>query len=140
MTTSGTRQRRPPRIVGPHHDTFWEYCAQGEFRLQHCPHCDSYEWPPAPACSDCLREELEWTQVSGRGRIFSHVVFERPYYAECPAPWPVILVALEEGPWFFSDPRDIPIDELKMDLPVRVAFLDCEDTHGPFRLPVFEKA
>ena len=133
-------EQRPPRYRGEYHDMFWEHCNRGEFRLQCCEECGHYQWPPAPMCQECLSNNLEWTELSGRGTVYTHCRFERPYYLECPTPWPVILVELEEGPWFISNPEGIPEEEIDGGLPVAVTFIDCEDETGPFKLPVFRKA
>jgi uncharacterized OB-fold protein len=76
--------------------------------------------------------------MSGRGRIRSWCVFERPYFPECPAPWPVVAVELEEGPLFISNPHGISPDELAEGAQVAVTFIDCADETGQYRLPVFQ--
>ncbi len=133
-------ERRPNRTLGPNHDTFWEYCDQEQFRLQKCDTCGKLQWPPTPMCADCLSEQFTWTEISGRGRINTYCTFERLYYPECLPPWDVVLVELDEGPLFMTDPKDISMDEVERGTPVKVAFLDCEDDAGPFKLPVFERA
>ena len=133
-------EKRPNRHLAPFHTIFWEYCNKGEFRLQKCDECGNIEWPPSPVCSNCLSDKLTWTKLSGKGKIFSHCTFERQYYAECPPPWPVIFVELEEGPKFISNPKGIPQELIKRGTPVKVSFVDAEDSTGQFKLPVFERA
>jgi hypothetical protein len=55
-------------------------------------------------------------------------------------PLGTILVELEEGPLFVSNPSGFSWKEITPDMPVKVAFLDCEDSAGPFSLPVFAQA
>lgn len=131
-------QPRPPRVMGPLDAVFWGFCGRGELRLQQCADCGRVLWPPAPVCDTCLGEHLVWTQMSGRGTVKTYCIFERQYYPELATPWPVLLVELAEGPWFVSNPRDVPLEDLRPGLEVHVAFEDCQDDHGPFRLPVFE--
>ena len=133
-------EKRPNRTLGNYDNTFWQFCNKGEFRLQRCNKCGKYLWPPSSLCDECLDEDLTWTVLSGKGKIFSYCTFGRSYHTECPAPWHVILVQLEEGPWFISNPKGILESEIARDLPVNVTFIDCEDEHGEFKLPVFEKA
>lgn len=134
------RERRPNRTLGPNHDTFWEYCNQGEFRLQKCDGCGQFQWPPTPMCNVCLGDEFSWTELSGRAQINTYCTFERRYYPECPAPWDVILVELEEGPLFMTNPKGLDMDGIERGTPVQATLIDCEDDAGPFRLPVFEPA
>jgi hypothetical protein len=67
------------------------------------------------------------------------VTFEHRYYKELPVPWDSILVELEEGPLFISNPAGFSRADMAAGMPLRVAFLDCEDDFGQFRLPVFEQ-
>jgi len=132
--------RRPNRVHGRGHDQFWSYCAAGELRLQRCESCQHLSWPPVDLCERCGQGPLIWERLSGRGRVVSWCTFERRYYAELDVPWDTILVELDEGPLFISNPSGFANDTVTPGMPVRVAFLDCEDEGGVFRLPVFERA
>lgn len=131
-------QKRPDRTRGPEHDAFWAWCAKGELRLQGCAHCHKLAWPPVAACGSCGGGELAWRPMSGRGKVISWSTFERDYYNGLfPIPWDTILVELEEGPLFISNPQGFTWKDITPDMPVKVAFLECEDSAGPFKLPVF---
>jgi hypothetical protein len=68
----------------------------------------------------------------------SWVTFVRPYYGNViPVPWDTIVVELEEGPLFVSNPQDFSNRDITPGMIVEVSFLDCEDSAGPFKLPVF---
>ncbi len=133
-------QRRPNRVAGPAHDEFWAFCSQGELRIQRCEDCGHWSWPPAGTCEACGQDRLTWSLSSGVGRVVAWCTFERRYYAELDVPWDAILVELEEGPLFVSNPSGFTNDRVACGMRVRVAFVDCEDDAGPFRLPVFEEA
>lgn len=132
-------ERRPNRTRGPHHDEFWAWCEREELRLQRCGDCTRISWPPVEACEFCGSAKLAWDRMSGRGTVISDCTFERDYYkGMLPIPWPTILVALEEGALFISNPAGLPDDP--MGAAVEVRFIDCEDAGGPFKLPVFAAA
>jgi uncharacterized OB-fold protein len=133
-------ERRPDRVRGPEHDRFWQHCADGELRIQRCDSCGEFSWPPVQACEMCESPALTWQLLSGRGEVVSWCTFERRYYAELPVPWDTILVRLEEGVLFMSNPHGFGGADIAPDLAVSVRFLDCEDDAGPFRLPVFERS
>ena len=134
-------EKRPDRTLGPPHDTFWEWCAKGELRLQRCSACGQYSWPPLEACEHCGSRELAWERMSGRGTIASWCTFERDYYGGIlPIPWDTILVELEEGPMFLSNPQGFSWRDIEIGMPVTLAFVECEDSAGTFSLPVFERA
>lgn len=132
-------EKRPDRTLGPHHDDFWAYCNKGEFRLQRCSGCGRTFWPPVPACDTCGSWDLQWDLLSGKGKIISFCAFERQYYQELPPPWDVVVVDLEEGPLFLSNPKGFRYQDIEPHMPVKVAFLECEDSAGTFKLPVFER-
>ena len=134
-------QRRPARTLGPGHDRFWEYCAKGELRLQHCAACGKFSWPVVQLCEYCGSADWHWQRCSGNGQLVSWSTFERDYYqGVIPTPYDNILVELEEGPLFLSNPKDFTWRDAKPGMPVKLAFIDCEDSAGVFALPVFEKA
>jgi uncharacterized OB-fold protein len=132
-------ERRPDRVVGAPHDEFWAFCQREKLCLQRCQQCGHTAWPVVEVCERCGREQLAWIEMSGRGTIASWSTFVRPYYRDVlPVPWDTILVELEEGPLFVSNPLGFTNDDIRVGMPVRVAFIDCEDRTGPFKLPVFE--
>lgn len=132
--------KRPDRISGGPHSTFWQWCAKGELRLQRCCKCGELNWPAVAACDNCSSEEFSWEKMSGKGKVVSWCTFEKDYYAGMfPMPWTNIVVELAEGPWFLSEPSGFDRDEIELAMPVTVAFLPCEDSTGPFALPVFER-
>jgi len=134
-------EKRPDRTVGGHHDAFWDFCAKGELRLQKCGDCGHLVWPAVRKCEACGAEALSWVPLSGRGKLVSWTTFERDYYqGTMPVPYDTILVELEEGPLFVSNPSGFGWRDYTFEMPLKVAFIDAEDSAGAFRLPVFERA
>ena len=133
-------ERRPDRTLGPGHDDFWAWCDAGDLRLQRCTKCGARPWPVVESCERCGCADLRWEPLCGRGKIAAWCSFERDYYGGVlPIPWDTILVELEEGPLFLSNPRGFSWKDAKIGAPVKVAFQACEDSAGKFSLPVFER-
>jgi uncharacterized OB-fold protein len=131
-------QRRPDRIMDGQNADFWALCDEERLCLQACRACKRLAWPVVEACLCCGGQDFEWRQVSGFGTLVSWCAFERKYYGELlPSPWDCILVELEEGPLFISNPVGFTTEDAYLDMPVRLDFLDCEDRWGAFKLPVF---
>ena len=131
-------ERRPDRVTGGAHDEFWRHCADGELWFQRCSRCALWQWPTAAdECCERCGGGTVWHPVSGRGRVIGQCVFERAYYQELSVPYETILVELDEGPLFISNPCGFRADQA-VGAAVCVAFLDCTDQAGAFRLPVFE--
>jgi hypothetical protein len=132
-------QQRPDRTLGPRHEEFWEHCGNDELHLQRCADCGERAWPVVAACELCGGTDLPFDLLSGRGKVISWATFERDYYqGVLPVPYDTILIALEEGPLFISNPLGFGWQDITPDLPVQVIFIDAQDKAGPFRLPVFE--
>ena len=78
---------------------FWEATRRHELVGQRCNDCQTYLWGPEWICHNCRSFNLGWTQVSGRGRIYS---WERVWHPVHPAlrnacPYMVVLVELPEA-------------------------------------------
>jgi uncharacterized OB-fold protein len=105
---------------------FWEACQRHEFRLQRCQACGQFWFPPGAVCPECLSERWEWTPTSGRGTVFSFVVMHRVYHKGFAddVPYPVALIALDEGPRFLTRLVDCRPEDVQVGMPVEVAFDD----------------
>ena len=133
--------QRPPRTLGPGHDTFWEWCAKDELHLPACRACGELAWPIISRCDHCGEGEFDWLALSGKGTLISACSFHKDYYrAILPLPWETILVELEEGPLFVSNPHGFAASNVPTGTALCVVFIDCEDAAGRFRLPVFARA
>ena len=132
--------KRPDRLLSTPHDAFWQWCEQGELRIQKCTACGELCWPTTEACEACGGASFDWEKMSGEGSVVSWCTFEKDYYQGAfPMPWTNILVALAEGPWFLSEAGNFAADELAPGLPVKLAFKRCTDSSGAFNLPVFDR-
>jgi hypothetical protein len=130
--------KRPDRTLGGDNDRFWQGCEREELHLPRCTCCGMLAWPIEAACTTCRGHTFAWERLSGRGTIVSWCTFERDYYqGHFPIPWECILVELEEGALFISNPDGLTWEDMRVGLPVAVAFLPCEDQAGTFNLPVF---
>lgn len=122
---------------------FWAGCARGELLVQTCADCGRWRFPPRPMCPDCRSTEVLWVTASGRGRVWSFVVAHPPLlpaYGEL-APYPVIVVELEEDPTIrmvgnLVTGADGPINEvdpasIEIGEPVRVVFSTVDDVVLP---------
>ncbi len=74
--------------------------ARGELVIPRCDRCGAWVWYPEADVPDVRRRRSTWTATTGRGRLFSWVVVERPFlpaFADM-VPFVTALVALEEDP------------------------------------------
>ena len=133
-------EKRPDRTRGPGHDQFWEWCSKDELRLQKCAGCGGLTWPARETCEFCGSAEMAWEPMSGQGKVVSWCSFHQDYYEGIlQRPYDCILVELEEGVLFLSNPKDFTIKDITLGMDVTVKFIDCEDSGGAFKLPVFAR-
>ena len=108
--------------------------------LQHCGPCGDAYFPPSPYCPRCLSDDVEWRAVSGRGRLHTYVINDRPAPGfEADAPYAIAIVELDEGPRMMSNIVGVPNtpEHLVLDMELRVAF---EARGDDMQVPVFEPA
>ena len=91
-----------------------------------------------PAVSDPeTGSGLSWVRASGRGTIHTftilHKVF-RPEFAER-VPYNVIVVELEEGPFFHSNLVDCANEDIRVGMPVEVVFRERDGAVLPLFRP-----
>ncbi len=79
---------------------FWRGCREGVLRLQRCPVSRRLIFPPRQVNPWSPRDKAEWTEVSGRGTIWSVIAPHAPLMLDFTelAPYNAIIVELEEDP------------------------------------------
>ena len=112
---------RPTSLTAP----FWEATREARLIAQRCLNCRAYLWTPQMACRECLGEELEWTDLSGRGSVYTYVVVHKAAIPAFKAPYTIAVVELEEGPRIFSDIIGIEPGEVRIGMEVEVEFEDA---------------
>lgn len=82
-----------------------------------CNSCQKYTCPPKMTCQECADINLEIVEMSGKGEIRTFTqTFVAPQGRECEAPYTIVLVELEEGPWIAGNLIDIDPGKINMDL------------------------
>tara|TARA_B100001142_G_scaffold291158_1_gene309165 strand:+ start:522 stop:932 length:411 start_codon:yes stop_codon:yes gene_type:complete len=125
---SGDYKKAMP-VPGPESIPFWEGVKNHQLMVQKCLRCDHRWFPPSSVCTSCGNRDFEWVTLSGKGTVFSFVVFHRVYHKgwEGELPYVVGIVELEEGPRMLSNIIEVPAENVKCDMPVRVVFDDVTD-------------
>ncbi len=137
-------QRPTIPIPVPNFDNagFWEGCRQHELRIQRCTACGAVRHPPRPMCPHCNSVDSDWMRASGRGSVFSFTIVHGPTLPvfQARAPYNVVVVQLDEGPYIVSNLVDCSAEQIRIGMAVDVVFEDVsEDTSLPkFRLAAGE--
>ncbi len=124
---------RPTPLSRPH----WDGCRDGVLRVQRCGDCGQHVFIPAPLCTYCQSGSLEWVDTQGAGSVYSYTVVHRPQRPEFRVPYVVAIVEMAEGWHMLTNLIDIEPDDVKIGMPVRVAFERMSDE---ITLPYFRPA
>jgi uncharacterized OB-fold protein len=103
---------------------FYGWCAKGELRFQRCSSCAAWRHVPREMCAACGSFSWSWARSSGRGRVFTWTVVERPMHPAFHAdvPYAVAVIEMDEGVRLASTVVDCPPSALAMDMLVEVTF------------------
>lgn len=111
---------------------FWQGCNEGRLMLQRCTasDCGKFVFYPRVCCPHCGGGDLEWKEVSGRGKVTTFTIVQRPhhesFYAE--APFVFAAVTLAEGPMLYTRIEcDPAATERLIGAPVHAVFRDLTD-------------
>ena len=78
---------------------YWEAARNEKLLVQRCGSCGTWQWGPEWLCHRCLSFQMQWAEVSPRGRIYS---WERVWHPVHPAlkgntPYIAVLVELPDA-------------------------------------------
>jgi uncharacterized OB-fold protein len=118
---------------------YWDGLGQGRLLIQTCAACGKLRHYPRPVCDACYSMEVTWTQASGRGCVHSWTVAHHAFHPgfKQELPYILALVDLEEGVRMTAQLRGVTPGEMRIGLPVAVAF---ERTTGELAVPAFVRA
>lgn len=130
---------RPKPLVDNWNRPFWDACAKQELKLQRCTATGRCFFPPAPVSPFTGRPDWEWFSASGRGELWSFVVFHQNYFGgmKDELPYPVAMVKLAEGPFLLTNLVDMNLADAKIGMALSVRFPGGPDG---FVLPQFGPA
>lgn len=103
---------------------FWNAARDERLCMQRCKSCLHVRFPISHVCPRCLSYEFEWHDLSGRGVIYSYIVYHQVYNQafKKDVPYNVALIQLAEGPRMYSNIVGVANDVPKVGDAVEVAF------------------
>ena len=82
-----------------------------------CKDCGTITVPPKMACRQCTSPDLKIVELEGKGKIQTFTtVYVAPEGRENEAPYIIVLVELDEGPWIMGNLIDIDPGKATMEL------------------------
>lgn len=118
--------KRPLPVVNELNKPHWEGAKQHKFLIQRCKDCGNLWFPPIENCYRCLSTNYEWVEPSGKGKIYSFIVYHQAWNPgfQDSLPYNLAIIELAEGVRFVNNITGTPNDALRVDMPVQVTFDD----------------
>jgi uncharacterized OB-fold protein len=135
--------RKPLPAITNEARAFWNAAAQQQLSIQRCQDCRAWVWTPRPSCNECGSQKVEWTQMSGKGEIYSFTVIRQVVGRaaskafEPDIPYVIAWVDLDEGPRLITNIIGCPVEDVKLGMKVTVQF---EKASEKIWLPKFKPA
>ena len=114
-------------VVSRDTEFFWAGTAAGQLRIQRCGQCGALRHPPGPMCPRCGGDRPGYVVAAGTGEVYSYVVHRHPPVPGRTLPIVIALVALDEGVRMVGELIGTDPDQVRIGLPVRVAFQRVDD-------------
>lgn len=136
MTKEKTRPL--PNVQEPDTALFWQATKDQAFRYQQCGNCGTVVWHVRKHCTGCLDGELTWQTSNNQGRIYSYSVIRQSYHPffRNLVPYVVAWVDLDEGPRFLTNVVGCDVEEVSVDMPVRITWEEHEKVNIPLVEPL----
>ncbi len=128
--------RKPLPLITSADKPFWEAAKRHELMTYRCLNCGAY-YSVVIDCVKCSSPRMEWVKVSGKGKIYTYVVYHQlynPVWKEN-IPYNAAWVQLDEGPLILTNIVGIKNEDLRVGLPVEVIF---DDVTEEVTLPKFK--
>jgi len=118
--------------------TYWQYISSGKLCLQFCAACQKYIFYPRGLCPHCLQPGLEWKEATGQGVVHSYTIVHVSALPDFQDDTPYIyaLIDLAEGVRMPSNLIDCPLDQVRINLPVELVFIERKGKTLPVFKPV----
>jgi len=116
---------RPTPVSQP----FWDALRDERVALQRCDDCARWVYYPRSRCPACLSDRLTWTEVAGRGTVYTFTVAEQataPPFAD-EVPQRLAVVELTEGVRVSTTLVDVEPHAIRIGIPVTPVFDHGDD-------------
>jgi uncharacterized protein len=128
---------RPLPQIFPWNAPYFQAGLAGKLVLQKCKACHHLVYYPRVACPYCLSADYEWTELSGKGSVYTFAIVWRPQHEFFNRDLPIVLATVElaEGPLVVTSIVNCPPERISIGMAVHVVFDRVSET---IALPKFE--
>lgn len=104
-------------------ESFYSYIGQKRLMAAKCKNCGKLILPPRPVCPACYSKEMEWVQLSGKGKVETYTVIHvaPPEFVDR-IPYIVAVVRLEEGVKLPGIVTGVKPEDMRVGMDVEIKF------------------
>lgn len=123
-------EKTPPFTI----DQFYKFVAERKLMGARCCKCNNVMVPPRMLCNKCYSQDIEWTELRGKGRLLTYTECHQPIMAEYKSMVPYIIgvVKLEEGPQIPTMMRNLKREDVQIGMELIIDFDTKPSPEWPF--------
>jgi uncharacterized OB-fold protein len=107
----------------------WEAAQQRRLAIQQCADCRTFMHYPSALCINCQSDDLGFTEVSGRGTVYSFAIVRHNFHPAFVPPYVIALIDLDDAPGvrMYTNILEVDPEDVRIDMPVTATFEDIGD-------------
>lgn len=119
---------------------FWEGLNQGKIYATKCSNCKELYFPPQADCSACLKEDMEWVELSREGELeaYTGIVIAPASFMD-KTPYIVAVGRLAEGIKVLTWLKNTNIQEVKVGMKIKLVISREDDRAIYYFVPLENK-
>jgi uncharacterized OB-fold protein len=131
-----TEYKKQLPLITTENKPFWDAAKRHELIAYKCLNCGTYYSLPTD-CLVCDAPKMDWVKVSGKGQVFTFVIYHQLYHPgwKDEIPYNVCWIKLDEGPVLMSNVIECKNEDIYIGMPVEVVF---DDVTEEVTLPKFK--
>ena len=107
-------------------DRFYKFLDQHKLMASKCLKCKKINLPPRPLCDNCLSQEFEWVEISGKGKLVTYTVIHvSSEKFQALTPYVAGIVELDNGLRLPGMINGLKPEELKVGAELTLDFGSC---------------
>ena len=107
-------------------EQFYKFLSQQKLMAGRCIKCGKIHLPPRPICENCLSQDFEWIQITGKGKLLTYTIIHvAPQQFQTLTPYAVGIVQLENGLKIPGMINCVKQEQLKIGMELTLDFGTC---------------
>lgn len=126
---TSTTYDKPLPIIDPGTRPFWDAAREHRLSIPQCNACGKHHFYPRELCPHCHSDDLQWTDVSGQGEVYSYTIARKPAGPVFAAdvPYIIAMIQLDEGPRMLTNLVMPDVEAVRIGDRVAVSFDDVTE-------------